>query len=166
VFQGLDAGVERRLGIGGEDGDLSAHDDRAGVGLGGDEVNRGAGQGDAGGQSVVDGVSAAECGLLAPTGHDGGSVAAGKEGGVDVDNAAREVAEEVRRENEHPAGEDDEVGIEEIEEGEKALLEALALGGVPAALEREINGWDAGGKPALEASTIRVVTDDEGHFGR
>src|SRR5690348_3694754 len=107
------------FGIAFKNRDFFAANYGAGVYFGGDKVDGAAGYFHACSEGLADGVEAAEDG-------DGGAVAGGvgaagavvgEQGGMDVDDAARELGQEVGAEDTQPACQHDEVNLEETQPG-------------------------------------------------
>ena len=101
---------------------------------------------------------------LVPRPFDG--VGAGQltgEGRVQVDDALGEPAEEAHREDAHPAGEHDEVGVEAGDDvGEAGVVLGSRLTGVAP----DVDGWDAGAAGPHEGVGRGLVGDDGGDGGR
>ena len=130
ALDGLDALVQRRLVVAGEDRDALAHDDRAAVDALVDDDDARAGLGRAGGERVAHGVRAGELGQV---------------GGVGVDEVRRERADDTGRQQAHEAGEHDEVG--------RVLPDAVQQRGAPRLAVGEVAGGDDEGR---DAEALRV----------
>ena len=85
------------------------------------------------------------------------------EGGVEVDDAVGEPAEEAHREDAHPAGEDDEVGPEAGDDvGEAGVVVGAGL----ARVAPDVDGGDAGGAGPHEGVGVGLVGHDGDDGGR
>ena len=146
----LDTGVEGGGGVVVVHGDGLLGDDCAGIDALIDEMNGAAGDFDA----VVEG--------LFPSFEAGEGR---KQGRVDVDDAVGEGAEEFAFEDAHEAGEDDEVDLGVLENGDEALL------GFFIELGAEFSGRDEDGFEAValregeNAGSLDVTGDDDDFHG-
>ena len=134
--------------------------DGAGVYFGSDEMDGAAGYFYAGVESLLDGMEAAKDG-------DGSAVAGGvgaadaivgQEGGVNVDDAARELGEEGGAENAHPAGQHEQINLEELQPGGQFGLAFLAV--VPG----QVHSLQVMLMSAFQAVGVYVVADDQYDF--
>ena len=118
----------------------------------GDEVDHHTGGGALAGEGLVPGpLDGVRAGQLAG------------QGGVEVDDALGEPAEEAHREDAHPAGEHDEVGTEP---GDDVGEAGVVLGSRLALVAPDVDRRDAAGSGAHECVGVGVVGDDGGDGGR
>jgi hypothetical protein len=153
VLGTVHAGGERLEGVVGEDGDGRRAEDGAGVdALVRHEVHHHARRRALAGEGLV------------PGALDGvGARQLAGQGGVEVDDASREPAEEAHREDAHPAGEHDDVGAEpgdDVGEAGVVVRSGLAL------VAPDVHRRDAGDAGAHQGVGVGVVGDDGGDAGR
>ena len=121
------------------------------------EVDGAAGYFDAGGEGLADGVETAkdrDASAVTRSIRTAGAVV-GQEGGMDVDDAARELFQEVSAEDAHPAGQHDEVNLEETQPGGEP---GFAFGAV---LPGQVHGLQVMSMGAFQAVGVDIVADDQ-----
>lgn len=145
VLLSEDAVAKGLGGVGVEDGDGALDDNGAVIELFVDEVDGAAGDFDAVGEGLLLGFEAGE---------------GGQQGGMDIENAAREGGDKAGREQAHVAGEADEIGVVGLKAGDHV---GIVLGAGAA-----FGDEDGGGKAELagggEAGSFSDVGDDDGDF--
>jgi len=148
----FDSGIERIFGVFGKDGDALAEKNWAGIDIGRDAMDGHAGVWQAVCQGVAHSVHPAED---RPIGWI-------EQGGMHVDGRAATAIEEIRRQDEHPAGKDEQVGLERRQQVKQTLLQVRPCPRVAAAGEGQSKCRNPGGPRSPQRAGVWIVAD-HGH---
>ena len=84
---------------------------------------------------------------------------------VHVDDPARKHIQESRAENQHPAGKDDQIGLEGARHRGQPAVIRFSRDRVETIDKRQRNRGHSGGRRSPQGAGIGTVADDDGHLG-